>query len=662
MIGRTVGQYKILEKLGEGGMGAVYRAVDVMIEREVAIKMLRPEIARQPDVVERFRSEAKTLAMINSPGIAMLYSFFRDGNDFFMVMEFVRGRTMEAVIREAGAMPWRKATALFTDILTAIEPAHRIGVLHRDIKPANIMLTVLGSIKVMDFGIARALGTARMTREGRMVGTLEYISPERVKGKETDVRSDIYSLGVVFYEMLSGHLPFESDSEFELMREHLEAQPPPLSSFGAEIPRGVEAALMRALAKAPEERYQSCSEFAEALQTAMGERGPVVRAAAIAIEPAIAPPPHSRETRLGRSSRETPTLSPDDIETRYAPAASNPALLNPAQAPIAMPVKPAAPPPPAAGPLSGIRWIYAAGAGLVAVLAIGAAVLFLTRPRTAAPPPKTVAQAPAPQPAQQQPPILDPNSALPPAAPPAQPADEALKKAIPLPAPEGTPQSPEHTGGRRHPRTTEEAKSRTQAPAPVAPPPAPVPAETTQPTTPPGSLPLDTAPSPAPKVVVPAAPDYPQSPGIYYKVNGAWSELSAEGLVWRHEGLFKRLGTAGIGKGSLRGEVQGGHSPTRTPGPVVFLIRTRAGGSVADYTLLRLHGKHGAREFHVPAESILHPRADKEDLIPFSSKRIGDHLFYVTFSEGTGDYGFLPPGARESNADQGTIYTFRIGG
>ena len=218
MTPQTVGNYRLVEKLGEGGMGTVYLGVDVMLERKVAIKMLLPEIASQQDIVERFRAEAVTLARLNHPSIATLFNFFRDGNQYFMVMEYVAGRTLETAIRETGALPVDRAVAVMCKVLDGIEHAHELGVQHRDLKPANIMLLDSGGVKVMDFGIARLLGAARMTRSGRIVGTLEYLAPERVRGQEGDVRSDLYSMGIVLYEMLTGRLPFTSDSDYDLMR------------------------------------------------------------------------------------------------------------------------------------------------------------------------------------------------------------------------------------------------------------------------------------------------------------------------------------------------------------------------------------------------------------------------------------------------------------
>lgn len=261
MIGSVVGNYKIIDKIGEGGMGSVFKGVDLMLEREVAIKMLRPELARQPSVVERFRTEAVTLAKLNHSNVATLHSFFRQGDDFFMVMEFVRGKTLDDVIRTQGAMQCDHAITLFCMALEGIDHAHKMGIVHRDIKPANMMLTETGSIKVMDFGIARVLGTDRLTKAGHLIGTVEYMSPEQVRGEETDARSDIYSLGILLYEMLTGRVPFNSTSEYELMRRQIEDAPVPPRNHAPHIPLPVEQAIMRSLAKKREARYQSANEF-----------------------------------------------------------------------------------------------------------------------------------------------------------------------------------------------------------------------------------------------------------------------------------------------------------------------------------------------------------------------------------------------------------------
>jgi serine/threonine protein kinase len=268
MSGQIIGKYKLVEKLGEGGMGEVYRGINMMVEREVAIKFLRPELAGQPQVVERFRSEAVTLAKLNHPNIATLYDFDRQGDSFIMVLEFVRGVTLDDVLQKRGAIPVDQAVPIFCQVLDGIQHAHDFGIIHRDIKPANMMLTEKGTLKVLDFGIARILGTARMTRQGNIIGTIEYMSPEQVRGMETDERSDIYSLGMLLYEMLTGRCPFEIQNEFELMKAQIEQFPMPPRQLNPAIPEVVEQAIWRSIQKDPAQRFQNASEFRTFLLTA----------------------------------------------------------------------------------------------------------------------------------------------------------------------------------------------------------------------------------------------------------------------------------------------------------------------------------------------------------------------------------------------------------
>ncbi|MDX2153441.1 MAG: protein kinase [Bryobacteraceae bacterium] len=270
MTGSGIGQYRVISKLGEGAMGKVYRALDTMVEREVALKALRPEIAAQPETLDRFRKEAVTLGRLNHVNIAQLYTFVKEGADFYMVMEFVDGETLESIISRRGALPWQEAAKVLLGVLDGIQHAHSLGILHRDLKPANIMLSRSGQVKVMDFGIAQALGAAKMTRDGRVVGTLEYLAPERIQGKPADARSDVYSTGIVLYEMLTGRLPFQSQTEYELLVAHVQTPPPPPRSLGVGLPADVEEVLLRALEKDPDWRYASAAEFAGALRRLLG--------------------------------------------------------------------------------------------------------------------------------------------------------------------------------------------------------------------------------------------------------------------------------------------------------------------------------------------------------------------------------------------------------
>jgi serine/threonine protein kinase len=255
-------QYKILSELGAGGMGIVYHGVDVMLEREVAIKKLRSEFSRTPDIADRFRREAKIQARLNHPNIAHLYSFFKDGDSFYIVMEFVDGTPFSKIL----PMPWPQALGMFLEILEGLEYAHSLGVLHRDLKPDNIMAGPRGEVKIMDFGIAHVLGSVRQTREQSLVGTLQYICPELINSKEIGPRSDIYSLGILLFEIISGKLPFTAENDFALLHQHLEKEPPLLSSVAAEIPPFLDDAIFKAMRKAPEDRFASCREMSDFLR------------------------------------------------------------------------------------------------------------------------------------------------------------------------------------------------------------------------------------------------------------------------------------------------------------------------------------------------------------------------------------------------------------
>jgi len=250
-------------------MGVVYRAMDVLLEREVAVKRLRSEYAASASVLERFRKEAQLQAKLNHPNIAQLYTLLQDGDSLCIVMEFIDG----TVLRNFMPMPWQSAVPVTLQILEALDYAHRRGVLHRDIKPENIVVDREGTVKVMDFGIAHALGAARLTRERVVIGTLEYMPPERILNKEMDQRSDVYSVGVLLFEMLCGRLPFVSESEYELLRAQVETPPPPVGQFVGGVPDFVADAVRKSLEKEAANRYPSCGDMATMLRDGAAAAG-----------------------------------------------------------------------------------------------------------------------------------------------------------------------------------------------------------------------------------------------------------------------------------------------------------------------------------------------------------------------------------------------------
>jgi len=263
MVGTTIGKYHVLDRIGRGGMGTVYRAMDETLHREVAIKVLNAEL-NDPEVAKRFRAEAVTVARLNHPGIATIYELFQHDGQWMMVMEFVRGETLEHYVERMGALSPQRAAELCMQALTALAHAHSMGVIHRDLKPANLMMTESGAVKVMDFGIARVSGSEHLTSAGFMMGTPAYMAPEQVLGHEIDARADLYALGVVFYRLTTGKLPFKGDTPFMMAQSQVNDPPTPVAMQRSDLPAWADQVVSRALAKAPEERFQSAVEFYEA--------------------------------------------------------------------------------------------------------------------------------------------------------------------------------------------------------------------------------------------------------------------------------------------------------------------------------------------------------------------------------------------------------------
>jgi serine/threonine protein kinase len=265
MTGKTVGKYKIIEEIGNGGMGRVYKAIHLTLNRVVAVKMIHPELVDNLELIKRFYKEAKTQAQLNHQNIVSVYDFLEIGGNYFIIMEYVHGESVGKMISEHGPFEPYIALSIFRQILTGIGYAHLKRVIHRDIKPNNFILTP-SIVKITDFGIAQIIGDAGLATTEAVFGTPRYMSPEQILGEKIDHRTDIYSLGVTLYEMLTGRVPFNGDSDYEIKRGHVELPPPLPTQLRLDIPRELENIVLRALLKKPEERFQSANELILALE------------------------------------------------------------------------------------------------------------------------------------------------------------------------------------------------------------------------------------------------------------------------------------------------------------------------------------------------------------------------------------------------------------
>jgi serine/threonine-protein kinase len=263
-------QYIIQRKLGEGGMGVVYLAEDTLLERQVAIKELI--MAKAPvseSLGNRFQQEALALARLNHPNITHLYAFIPKDDTYWMVMEFVNGKTLEEWLKINGTMQPAVACSILVQMLDGLHHAHRKSIIHRDLKPSNVMISEEGEVKITDFGIARIKNSQRITQHGKSVGTLEYMAPEQIQGKEGDERTDVYAAGNILYELLCGQPPFKADTDYHLMKAKLEETPPLLPALLTVTPPSLKQIILKALDRNPEKRFESVTSFKEALNQCM---------------------------------------------------------------------------------------------------------------------------------------------------------------------------------------------------------------------------------------------------------------------------------------------------------------------------------------------------------------------------------------------------------
>lgn len=265
MIGERIHNYEINAHLGQGGMGNVFKATDGMLGREVALKMLHPQLTVQPQFLERFKKEARILAQLLHPNIAVIYNFIEQGGNHFMVMEYVEGTSLDELLKVYRALPAQFVVPVFIQALEGLQHAHRKNIFHRDVKPANLMLTSDATLKLMDFGIAKVAGEQKMTQVNKIVGTIEFMAPELIEGKDASALSDIYSMGATLYELISGKIPFEGDTDYNIMQSILKAKVKPPERLNPSIPKALNDIVLRALDKNPANRYPNAAAFQQAL-------------------------------------------------------------------------------------------------------------------------------------------------------------------------------------------------------------------------------------------------------------------------------------------------------------------------------------------------------------------------------------------------------------
>jgi serine/threonine-protein kinase len=276
LIGQRIGNYEIVSKLGAGGMATVYRARQISIERDVAIKIIKGDLADSQDFVQRFEREAKTIAALDHPHILKLFDYGQSGDLLYLVMEIKTGGSLDQVLRQKPLSSGQLVKIVF-QIASALDHAHKRGIVHRDLKPQNILLDENGNAFLTDFGIAKLMGTQiiSLTASGMAMGTPAYMSPEQWLGQAVDSRADIYAFGIMLYEMIGGRIPFTAETPYALMHMHVNEPPPPLSQYRPDVLPGVQRVIEKAIAKRPDDRFQTVQAFAIALKSAFAGKDPV---------------------------------------------------------------------------------------------------------------------------------------------------------------------------------------------------------------------------------------------------------------------------------------------------------------------------------------------------------------------------------------------------
>jgi branched-chain amino acid transport system substrate-binding protein len=414
LVGRQLGKYEVRAEVGRGGMGTVYLALDPLLQRRVAVKVLAPHLVWQPGLIERFLREARAAARLKHPNIVTIYDVGQDGNTYYFVMEYVEGQSLATALRQRGPMSPGGAVRLLRRLASALDYAHGQGLVHRDVKPGNILLGPGGEPALGDFGIARAAEDARLTTTGTLVGTPDYMSPEQARGDEVDHRTDLYSLAIVAYESLGGQPPFGGSTPHGVLYRQVHEAPPPLRQARPQDPAwpaAVDAVLQKALAKDPGDRYQTAAAFVDALAHALegAQPQPAAQEPTVGARPApgdeptvhlpapTSPPPVGDEVTV-----LAPRAAPRPGQAADLPTAGPVPSRGDAGVKTAVAPRPFPAPPPAAGPpATGARpsparrraWLWLAVALVVVVLA-AVALALVTLPGDEGTGPQAVAPGP----------------------------------------------------------------------------------------------------------------------------------------------------------------------------------------------------------------------------------------------------------------------------